>query len=253
MLTVADVFAYVNERAPFDTQLDFDNAGLLTGAMEQPVTGILAALDCTEGVVQEAESRGANLILTHHPLMFHARKRLTEEDTEGRILCRLIRGRMALLSAHTNLDRAEGGVNDALAAACGLRHVSGEDFLRVGELPAPMSAQELQAYLSRQLHTTVRLMGHEAQTVRRLGVYSGAGGDGWSQAKAMGAEAFLSGEIKHHEALDCVANGLVALEGGHYATEVPGIFALADALQTHLNALQCNVCVSKSLLPGYQG
>ena len=83
MLTVADVYAYVNGRAPFDTQMDFDNAGLLTGAMDQPVTGIHVALDCTEGVIQEAEHLGASLIVTHHPLMFHARKRMTEEDAEG--------------------------------------------------------------------------------------------------------------------------------------------------------------------------
>ena len=87
MLTVADVYAYVNGRAPFDTQMDFDNAGLLTGAMDQPVTGIHVALDCTEGVIQEAERLGANLIVTHHPLMFHARKCMTEEDAEGRLLC----------------------------------------------------------------------------------------------------------------------------------------------------------------------
>lgn len=253
MLTVADVYAYVNGRAPFDTQMDFDNAGLLTGAMEQPVTGIHVALDCTEGVIQEAEHLGANLIVTHHPLMFHARKRMTEEDAEGRLLCRLIRGHMALLAAHTNLDRAAGGINDVLAEVCGLRDTVGEEFLRVGDLPAPMEARELQAYLSDRLGTVVRLMGRAGQQVSRLGVSSGAGGDGWPLAKALGADAFLSGEIRHHEGLDCVANGLVALEGGHFATEAPGIFALANALQTHLNAIQCNVCVSKSLIPGYQG
>ena len=120
MLTVADVYAYVNGRAPFDTQMDFDNAGLLTGAMDQPVTGIHVALDCTEGVIQEAERLGANLIVTHHPLMFHARKRMTEEDVEGRLLCRLIRGHMALLAAHQSgpgrrrhQRRAGGGVRFA--------------------------------------------------------------------------------------------------------------------------------------------
>ena len=178
MLTVADVYAYVNGRAPFDTQMDFDNAGLLTGAMDQPVTGIHVALDCTEGVIQEAEHLGANLIVTHHPLMFHARKRMTEEDAEGRLLCRLIRGHMALLAAHTNLDRAAGGINDVLAEVCGLRDTVGEEFLRVGDLPAPMEARELQAYLSDRLGTVVRLMGRAGQQVSRLGVSSGAG-RGW--------------------------------------------------------------------------
>ena len=107
--------------------------------------------------------------------------------------------------------------------------------------------------LAERLHTVIRLMGPEEQLICRLGVSSGAGGDSWEEAHALGAEAFLSGEIKHHEALGCVAAGMVALEAGHYATEAPGIFALADALQTYLNALQCNVCVSKSLIPGYLG
>lgn len=253
MLTVAEVYAYINHCAPFDTQLDFDNAGLLTGTMAQEVTGIHVALDCTEGVLTEALERGANLIITHHPLMFHARKRLTEEDAEGRLLCRLIRERVALIAAHTNLDRAVGGINDVLAEVCGLCDPIGSDFLRVGTLQAPLTAGALRDVLAERLHTVIRLMGPEEQLIRRLGVSSGAGGDSWEEAHALGAEAFLSGEIKHHEALGCVAAGMVALEAGHYATEAPGIFALADALQTYLNALQCNVCVSKSLIPGYLG
>lgn len=253
MLTVADVYQYIDSLAPFETQLDFDNAGLLTGRMTQEVTGIHVALDCTAGVIQEAEEHGANLIVTHHPLMFHARKRITEEDEEGQLLCRLIRGKIALIAAHTNLDQAPGGINDVLADCSGLHHISGEMFLRVGELDAPLTAAELRDQIAARLHTVVRLMGPENQVIRRMGVSSGAGGDGWVGAKALGAEAFLSGEIKHHEALGCVAAGMVALEAGHYATEAPGIFALADALQTHLNAVQCNVCVSKSLIPGYLG
>ncbi len=253
MLTVADVYAFVDRCAPFDTQLDFDNAGLLTGSLSQPVTGIHAALDCTEGVLTEALAQGANLILTHHPLMFHPRKQLTEDEPEGRLLARLLREKVALIAAHTNLDRAPGGINDVLAQVCGLSSCQGEDFLRVGDLPAPITARELAELLEQRLHTTIRLMGPTQQVIHRLGVSSGAGGDSWSQARTLGADAFLSGEIKHHEALGCAATGMIALEAGHFATEVPGIFALADALQTHLNAVQCNVCVSKSLLPAYGG
>lgn len=253
MLTVADVYGFVDSRAPFDTQLEFDNAGLLTGSLSQPVTGIHVALDCTEGVLNEALAQGANVILTHHPLMFHPRKQLTEDDAEGRLLARLLRKNIALIAAHTNLDRAPGGINDVLAQVCGLKNCTGEDFLRVGDLPAPLTAQELLERLARRLHTTIRLMGSARQLIHRLGVSSGAGGDGWAQARALGADAFLSGEIKHHEALGCAAAGLAALEAGHFATETPGIFALADALQTQLNAVQYSVCVSKSLLPAYGG
>ena len=141
MLTVADVYQYIDSLAPFETQLDFDNAGLLTGRMTQKVTGIHVALDCTAGVIQEAEKLGASLIVTHHPLMFHARKRITEEDDEGQLLCRLIRGKIALIAAHTNLDQAPGGINNVLADCCGLQRVSGEMFLRVGELDAPLNCE----------------------------------------------------------------------------------------------------------------
>lgn len=251
MLTVQNVYEFINERAPFDTQEPYDNAGLLVGHPDWAVKGIHVAMDVTGKVIDEAIAHGANLIVTHHPMMFSARKRLVETDSETRLLCRLIRHSIALIAAHTNLDRAPGGMNDVLAQRIGLTDITGEDFLRVGSLPAPVSARELADDLSARLNTVVRLMGDPAAIISKVGLCSGAGSDEWKLAAAQGAQAFLTGEVKHHCALEAAESGVVLLEAGHFATEAPGIFALADALQIWPNAVQYGVCVSQSQAAAY--
>lgn len=252
-MTVQEIYRIIDEIAPFDTQEGFDNSGLLVGSGAWEAHHVLFALDVTDRVLDEAEALGADLIVTHHPLMFHARKTLTEDDPEGRLLCRMIRSRIALISAHTNLDLAQGGTGDALAEALGLTHVVSDGYVRVGELPPTATVGDLIDLLPEALCTTVRAMGQfpREKHIRRLGLVTGSGGEFWPIARKMGAEAFLTGEIRHHEALDMVASGMLALECGHFATEEPGIFALADALQNRLNAVQYSVCVSKSAAGAY--
>lgn len=254
-MTVRELFAMIDDLAPFDTQADFDNAGLLLGDPAQTVRGIHVALDVTDGVLDEAEAVGANVLVTHHPLMFAPRRRLTEEDYEARLLCRMIRGHMALIAAHTNLDSAPGGINDVLAAVCGLRSVTGEGYLRIGTLPGGETVGTLIPRLEAALHTTVRVMGQlpPEQTLHRMAVSSGAGSDSWEEAVRLGADVFLTGEMKHHHALALSGAGVLGLECGHFATEEPGIFALADALQKQLNAVQYEGYVSKSHQGGYAG
>ena len=251
MITVQDIYDFINARAPFETQDSYDNAGLLVGHPAWEVRGVHVALDVTASVLDEAIAAGANLIVTHHPLMFSPRKRLVETDSEAALLCRMIRHEIALIAAHTNLDQAPGGINDVLARAIGLEDVSGEGYLRVGRLPAPMTAEAFAAQASQALHTVIRVMGQPGREVSRVAVCSGAGSDYWSAGRALGADAFLTGEAKHHHALEAAPSGLIMLEAGHHATEEPGIFALADALQNHLNALQYKIPVSKSTAHPY--
>ena len=250
-MTVRDLYHLLDSVAPFDTQEDFDNSGLLLGDPEARVAGILFALDVTRPVIEEAVSLGANLIVTHHPLMFSPLRRLTEDDYEGRLLSLLIRRRLNLISAHTNLDRAPGGINDALAESCGLSEISGEGFFRCGFLPRAMTGVELTAWLSDRLSCVVRPMGSLDILVRKLGVSSGAGGGEWTAAAAAGCEAFLSGEIKHHLALAMADSGLLALECGHFATEEPGIRALAAALQKALDAVEWKMRIFISSVSAY--
>ena len=252
MLTVQQVYDFISERAPFETQLAFDNSGLLVGHPDNEVTGIHFALDVTNHVIDEAIANGANLIVTHHPMMFSAIKRLVETGHEARLLCRMIRAGVSLISAHTNLDQAPGGCNDVLAETIGLSDIQGEGFVRVGALPRPMTADKLAAHISEKLGDVVRVMGDPAAVITRVGMCSGSGADEWPAAAAMGAQAFLTGEVKHHIALESTDAGVVMLEAGHHATEEPGIFALAKALQMSELGVQYNVRVSLSSAKAYQ-
>lgn len=252
MLKVQQVFDFINERAPFETQVAYDNSGLLVGDPGREVTGIHFALDVTNKVIDEAVSNGANLIVTHHPMMFSPIKRLVETDYQARLLCRLIREGISLISAHTNLDQAAGGINDVLAAQIGLKDVVGEGFVRVGTLPAPMTAGALAQTIGAALGDVVRVMGDPSAMVEKVGMCSGSGSDEWPAAAAMGAQAFLTGEAKHHIALEASDAGVVILEAGHHATEEPGIFALADALQNSELVVQYKVRISTSRAQRYE-
>ena len=251
MITVQDIYHMIDQMAPFESQEDFDNAGLLLGDPAMEVRGIHVALDVTERVLDEAEAVGANLIVTHHPIMFSPVKRLVATDYETRLIFRMIRAGMALIAAHTNFDRAPGGMNDTLAARCGLTQVTGEGFIRVGNLPHPMTGRELAAHIAASLDTVVRPMGDAEKVYRRLALCSGGGSDFWTEGLALGADAFLTGEMKHHHALALADAGMLGLEAGHFATEQPGVLALAAALQNAVNAVEYPVCLSTSQACAY--
>lgn len=250
-MTVSDLYRVIDSIAPFDTQEEYDNSGFLVGDPAQEVSCILMALDVTPAVVDEAVECGAQLIITHHPLLFTPARRLTEEDYEGRLIRRLTRENISLISAHTNLDQAPGGINDTLAELCGLANVQGEGFFRFGDLPEALPAADCAAFLSERLGDSVRLMGPADAPVRRIGLCSGGGSGEWTAAAQAGCDAFLSGEIKHHHALAMAESGLVAFECGHFATEFPGVSVLASALQNALCAIECNVRVYVSEASAY--
>lgn len=128
-----------------------------------PVRAIHVALDVTDRVLDEAEAAGANLVVTHHPLMFHARKRLVETDREARLLCRMIRANMALISAHTNFDLAPDGTGRALAQALSLEELTAQGFVWVGTLPVPMTGEALaRPRGGGASHRRAALWGHDA-------------------------------------------------------------------------------------------
>ena len=250
-MTVKELYDMIDRIAPFSTQMEGDNSGFLVGSAAQEVTGILFALDVTEPVIEEAAALSAQLIVTHHPLMFDPLRTLTDDDYEARLIRRLAREDISLIAAHTCLDRAPGGVNDTLAELCGLTEVTGEGFFRCGLLPAPLSVWEYAEQLKAALRTEVRLMGPGDAVIRKVGLCSGSGGSEWPAAAETGCDAFVSGEIKHHFGLAMAGSGIVGLECGHFATEEPGIRALASALQKELNTIECNVRIYVSKVSAY--
>ena len=151
MPTVGEIFDFLNTKAPVETKLDFDNVGLLVGSRDWPVTSVLLALEITGAVIAEAAERKAGLVLSHHPLFFDL-KAVSSEVPQGKKAMDLLASGIAAICMHTNLDAADGGVNDALAAALGLgdaRPYEPEHICRLGALS---EAMPLDAFLrGRQL------------------------------------------------------------------------------------------------------
>lgn len=241
--TVADVEQLVGEIAPYELAEDWDNVGLLFGRAKAPVQKILVALDLTQERVEEAKALGAQLIVTHHPIMFSARKRITDQDREGRLMLSMAEAGIAHIAAHTNLDSAPGGVNDTLMNTLGAKNVRGEGFVRVGELPEGMTLERLCMKAQQKLKGPVRAYGAPDTPVHVLGCCSGAGSGEIALAMGQGADCFITGEVRHHEALDAVDAGCCVLEAGHFETENPVCEVLSAALQNAADAVQYNVTV----------
>ena len=246
MAKVIDYYNMLNEMAPFETQETYDNAGLITGDTECEVRNILVALDVTEAVAAEAVSRNAELIISHHPLMFHARKNLVETDPEARILCTLIRNRISLISCHTNLDKTVYSGSYCAAEAIGLENIRQEGFLFIGELPEAMTAEKLAGRITAALGAPVRTYGDPDKLVRVLAVGGGACDSELGDAIALGTDAFLTGEVRHHNALTASMMNYVLFDGTHYGTENILVHSLADTLQKQSDRLEYDVNVFSS-------
>lgn len=245
--TVGWIENILNEIAPVETAENYDNVGTVVGRRDAEVTKILVALDCTLDVVREAKELGAELIVTHHPLLFHPRKNLLEEDAEGRILCEMVRSRLSLIAAHTNLDQTELSGSACCARLLKLKNVRKEtNYLFFGELEKPMKAEELEGQIARVLSFPVRCYGCGGSLISTLAIAGGADDGDWQEAKALGAQALLTGEVRHHNALAASMSDFVLFDGGHYGTEAPLVPFLAEYLQKRLNDVQYNVRVYPS-------
>lgn len=235
MSTVFDLYSAIDQFAPFSLSMDFDNTGILVGDRHQPVSKVLLALDCTMDVVNYAKEIGAQLIITHHPVIFHPIKRVNEDS----VVYHLIRSQIAVISAHTNLDIAEGGVNDVLAQAIGLQNISGLELLdpaaqsylgRIGTLSNPISASEFAALVKESLHARSVKFADAGNKIQKVALCSGSGADCLASALAAGADALLTSEVKQHEYLNAAAAGISIFDAGHFDTEDIVIETLKEKL-----------------------
>lgn len=238
-MTVKEVYDALQTVAPFETQLDFDNAGLLIGSFHQPVTGIGVVLDVTPQAIGQAQQRGLDCIVSHHPIIFSGLKAIPTESP----VYQAIRAGLAVISAHTNLDAAAGGVNDALAAALGLEAVQplglpGDrtpPMGRIGRLSAGMDSYGFAAYVSEKLHTRAKYVPAD-RPIDTVAVCGGAGEAFIQPAAAAGADALVTADVKHHNLLLARSLGLMVVDAGHFETEQVVIAPLAARLAeaTHL-------------------
>lgn len=226
-MTVYEIHAYFEKLFPPQTAADWDNDGLCCCPDgSRPVRRVLVALDPTRGAVDRAVSGGFDLLLTHHPLLFHPLTALTGERTVPAKLLTLAQAGVSALCCHTRLDAAAGGVNDVLADLLGVRDAvpfgpAGEIACgRVGTLCAPVEASDFARFVKARLNAPfVRLVGEGK--VSKIALLGGEGGDFVEAAKATGADLFLSGRIGYHRMLDGAEEGMAMIEAGHYATEFP--------------------------------
>ncbi len=222
MARICDIYDIINSAAPFDSQLAFDNSGLLVGDRAAEVTRALICLDVTREVIEEAAGMNANLIISHHPVIFDPLKSLSSRDPAYL----LAKNGIAALCCHTNLDLSPVcGVNVALANRLGLKSIRpeeafGEDcVLYSGELPEPMTPEDFARHVKERLSAgAVKLIPGEGM-VKRVFMCSGAGGEYAPYAAMRGGDAYLTGEMKHHEALEAKKTGLTCVIAGHYETE----------------------------------
>lgn len=253
MSTVTHIYDAIDRLAPFWLTMDFDNTGILVGDRNREVSCALLALDCTPAVVEQAKQLGAQLIVTHHPVIFHPLKRVNEDA----VVYQLIRSDIAVISAHTNLDIAQGGVNDALASAIGLRDCRGLELLneqtgawlgRIGTLPEPLSPEAFAAHVKSCLNAASVKFAAAPRAIHTVALCSGSGADCLDAAISAGADALLTSEVKQHEYLAAAAAGISIFDAGHFDTEDIVIEPLRDYLAkeipdvhfftTHRSAIQ---------------
>ena len=236
-MKVKDIVEILNQIAPPELALSFDHVGLMTGSMENEVHKIMVCLDLDGRVLDEVISNGCDMVITHHPLIFHPAEDLTEDNVRGRLLCRIVRAGLNVFSAHTNLDFTTGGVNDALAEKLGLINITStpDGFHRYGELPESVSFKAFAALADEKLSADgVKCVVPDdfdiEKNISKVGVSCGSydGEVEWIYENSI--DVLVTGEVKHSAAIDLSMEKFATISAGHYPTEVWGAEALYKML-----------------------
>lgn len=238
--TVADIISILSQWAPEETAEDWDRVGLQIGDPTQQVQRVLVALDATPDVARQAAQRGAQLVISHHPRMFSPLQTLVQQDPQAAAAMAFVKEGLSLYVMHTNLDRASGGVNDVLAQTVGLVQPLAIDqgLARLGQLHPPMTLGAWAHCAGERLGSLTWIAGDASALIEKAAVAAGAGGNAIKVAADLGAQALLTGEVKHHEALLAQQLGIGLVMTGHDTSEWPIIPRIVDYLQTRLAALQ---------------
>ena len=250
MTTVADILNFIETMAPVYMAEKWDNVGLLCGRKGREVKKLLVALDPFDTVIDEAIALGADLIVSHHPLIFGEELKAVNEDTQtGNCLLKLMEHGIAAINAHTNLDMAPGGVNDVLANKLALVNVkiinpsgvdaSGQEWglLRMGEVPR----QPLDAFLNR----VKKLLGCEglryvssSETVQKVAVGGGSCAGAIHEVAAAGCDTFVTADVKYNQFRTAFELGVNLIDAGHFHTENPTMPILAEKLRAAFPATE---------------
>ena len=225
-MKVKDIISVIEEFAPLGIQEKWDNSGLCIGSPEAEVSSVLVGLDCTEELVDEAVACGADMIVTHHPLIFSGLKKISPDDIVGAAVIKAVKAGISIYAAHTNADKVIAGVSGAMVAKLGLENVAildedgeGTGLGVVGDLPEPLTAEEaVELVKSRFKLKAMRASRPVEGMISRVAMCGGSGGSLIGAAKASGAQLYLSGDISYHNFF--TPENFMIMDIGHYESEI---------------------------------
>ncbi len=224
-MTIKELYAFFDEKIPRALSCDWDNDGLMVCADKNAeVHRVLVALDITAAVAEHAIQEGYDLIVSHHPLIFHPLKAVAPGEATVNKVIRLLTSGVSAMSFHTRLDAVAGGVNDVLANAIGLQEIipfgkDGEEMGRIGNLPAPMTLREFAELVKRATGAKQVQISDSGKPVSRVAVLGGGGAGESGAAAAAGADTYLTGDLRHDQLTEAPERGMNLVQGGHFWTE----------------------------------
>ena len=236
-MKVKDIIKVIEDFAPLSVQEGWDNSGLCVGSPEDEVTSVLLALDCTPALVDEAIGCGADMIVTHHPLIFSGLKKISPEDMVGEAVIKAIKAGISIYAAHTSADKVLEGVSGAMAARLGLENVTvldmdgeGTGLGAVGDFPEPISAEQAIALVKRKFSLKAMKVSKPLDgMISRVAMCGGSGGSLIAAAKKSGAQLYISGDISYHNFF--TPEGFMIMDIGHYESEIEIVEILFSLLR----------------------
>lgn len=247
MVTVKEISDFINSFAPYSTQCEWDNCGILIGDKDKSVKKIGYVLDLTSEALKDATEKGVDLIITHHPVIFRAQKSFLKGD----IAYEAALNNISVLSAHTCFDCAKGGVNDVLCDILGIRNPVGVPsescsvpMARIGDIDA-MSSLVFAEMVSKKLDVPCRVVDC-GKIIKKVAVCGGAGAEFLSDAVRMGADAYVTGEMDHHELLLAEYLGITTVLAGHFETENPSMCVLKDRICDKFSETEAVILAQKN-------
>ena len=231
-----EIYEFLNSFAPFNTALEFDNPGLLVGDPEAEIKTVLISLDCTIAAIKKAKEIGAELILTHHPVIYEPLK----EVVAGTPVFECAKNGITVISAHTNLDFCDGGVCDTLCAKAGLECVTKtQDGLRIGTT-TPCTVKDFSKKVGSALNCNPRFV-EGGNLVQKVAVCSGSGSSFLEQAVSLGCDTLLTGDIKYSAFITASNLGINLIDAGHFETENIILPVLEEKLKQEFPALKTEI------------
>jgi GTP cyclohydrolase I len=247
MMMLKDVMAVLDTIASFEAAEEWDNVGLMVGDMSSPISSILVALDPSLEVIHTAKEGGIDLILTHHPLIFHPISRIDLQDVIAKKIAMLIQTRINLISMHTNLDKAPGGVADELAKRLSLNDVRTHGYMRIGFIKKTTTPDEWMTALSIR---GARLI-DAGKDVSMVAVCPGSGMEYWKHALSLGCDTFVTGDVRYHAGLDAKEAGMNVVDLGHFGTEEIIVNPLAERLKQELTGVAIHAHQGRDVFSTY--